>query len=138
MAITDDYRRQHEEILELAGRLSGCLHEQELKDNAQEARNVLSKLSGALKVHLAMEDNSLYPRLLASPDEKVRETAKQFIEEMGGIATAFNDYLKKWTVPAAIRSNPSQFMAETGEILTALRNRIVKENDVLYPIIDRA
>ncbi|VAX27781.1 hypothetical protein MNBD_NITROSPIRAE02-312, partial [hydrothermal vent metagenome] len=37
MLITDDYRKQHKEILELAGKLSGYLYEQKLKNEAQEA-----------------------------------------------------------------------------------------------------
>lgn len=137
MLITDDYRRQHEEILELVSKLSSYLYEQKLKNNAQEARKILSKLSGALKVHLAMEDNSLYPRLLVSKDEKIKEVARQFIEEIGGIAPVFNNYLNKWPNPASIESNPEEFINETSELFSALRNRIDRENNILYPLIDK-
>jgi hemerythrin-like domain-containing protein len=138
MLITDDYRRQHEEILELISKLSGYLYEQKLKNDAQEARKILSKLSGALKVHLAMEDNSLYPRLLASKDEKIKKIARQFIEEIGGIAPVFNNYLNKWPNPASIESNPSEFINETNKLFNALKNRIERENNILYPLIDQS
>jgi len=137
MLITDDYRKQHEEILELVTKLSGYLYEQKLKKEAQEARKILSKLSGALKVHLAMEDNSLYPRLLASKDEEIKKIARQFIEEIGGIAPVFNNYINKWPNPASIESNPSEFVNETNELFNALKNRIDRENNILYPLIDK-
>ncbi|NOY39974.1 MAG: hemerythrin domain-containing protein [Nitrospirae bacterium] len=85
-----------------------------------------------------MEDNSLYPRLLASKDEKIRKIAKQFIEEIGGIAPAFNNYLNKWPNPASIESNPSDFINETRDLFNALKNRIDRENNILYPLIDKA
>ncbi len=137
MLITDEYRRQHEEILGLTNELSGYLHEQKLKNDAQEARKILSKLSGALKVHLAMEDNSLYPRLLQSKDEKIKEVARRFIEEIGGIAPVFNHYLNKWPNPASIENNPLEFIRETTELFNALKNRIERENNILYPLIDK-
>ncbi len=137
MLITDEYRRQHEEILELVNELSGYLYEQKLKNNALEARKILSKLAGALKVHLAMEDNSLYPRLLASNDKEIREVARQFIEEIGGIAPVFNNYLNKWPNPASIESNPLEFINETNELFNALKNRIYREDNILYPLIDK-
>ncbi|GBE36125.1 hemerythrin HHE cation binding domain protein [bacterium BMS3Bbin07] len=137
MLITDEYRRQHEEILELVNELSGYLYEQKLKNNALEARKILSKLAGALKVHLAMEDNSLYPRLLASNDKEIREVARQFIEEIGGITPVFNNYLNKWPNPASIESNPLEFINETNELFNALKNRIYREDNILYPLIDK-
>jgi len=138
MSIIDDYRRQHKEILELVNRLSGYLNEQKLKNDAQEARNILSRLSGALKVHLAMEDNSLYPRLLASRDDKIKKIARQFIEETGGIATVFNNYLDKWPNPASIEGNPMEFINESNQFFNALKNRIYREDNILYPLVDKA
>ncbi|NOZ26054.1 MAG: hemerythrin domain-containing protein [Nitrospirae bacterium] len=138
MPITRDYRKQHEKILELIDELSEYLSEERLKSGAHEARSILSRLSGALKVHLAMEDNSLYPRLLASKDEQIRSTAKQFIEEIGDIASAFNDYLHRWPKAASIENNPVEFINESKEFFRKLGSRIQREDDILYPLLERA
>ena len=137
MPITRDYRSQHEKILELMAELSAYLTEERLKGEAHEAKSILSRLAGALKVHLAMEDNSLYPRLLESKDELVRDTARRFIEEIGGIASAFNDYVNRWPKPLSIENNPVEFINESIEFFKKLKDRIHREDDILYPLVDK-
>ncbi|HEC97974.1 MAG TPA: hypothetical protein ENI58_07480 [Nitrospirae bacterium] len=71
-------------------------------------------------------------------DEKIKKVAIQFLEEIGGIAPAFNNYLNKWANPASIERNPSEFINETNELFNALKNRIERENNILYPLIDQS
>ena len=137
MAKSDRFRQQHEELLGLANELAGELDSDKLASDATTARSALSKLAGKLVLHLGAEDKYLYPDLMASKDAETQKTAQAFVEEMGGIAEAFIAYKDKWTTASAIQSNVAGFIDETKAIYGALANRIDKENNILYPMMDR-
>jgi hemerythrin-like domain-containing protein len=137
MAKSDRFRQQHEELLGLANDLAGELDRNKLTSDASVARSALSKLAGKLVLHLGAEDKYLYPDLMASNDTDTRNTAQKFVDEMGGIAEAFIAYKDKWTTAAAIQSNVDGFIDETKAIYGALAERIDKENNVLYPMMDK-
>jgi hemerythrin-like domain-containing protein len=55
---------------------------------------MLSRLFGKLSVHLTLEDSSLYPRCQQHSDEKLREMAKRFANEMSGHKAAVEGIFK--------------------------------------------
>lgn len=134
MAYTDNFRRQHQEMLDLAGEISGKL-KSDPKD-AKALRMLLSSLAGKLSVHLAMEDKALYPRLMEISAE-AKSLAKSFQDQMGGLGAAFGAYNQKWQLNA-IAADPAGFARETQEVFAALGKRIARENGELYPHADRA
>lgn len=136
MASTKNFRDQHDRALAVAGQISALLNPTALRADASEVRQLLSQLAGALKVHLAMEDESLYPELARSADPKVSATARRFQQEMGGIKSALEAYLGKWPSTGAIQQNPDAFIADTKNVLAALAKRIEKENKELYPLAE--
>ena len=85
MSKTDNFRRQHKELLKLAGDMSALLNTVGTNDGAESVRKLLSNLAGRVKVHLVMEDESLYPQLIAGGDSEISKKAKQYQEEMGEI-----------------------------------------------------
>lgn len=133
MTITEQYRQQHARLLELAGAISSRLGAEPL--DGGEVRMELSRLAGLLKLHLAMEDEVLYPSLAASPDPEVSETARIFAEEMGGLAAAFGAYNERWAVDT-IEREPAMFAEETRRVFAALARRIDRENNELYPLLE--
>ena len=137
MAKSDRFRQQHEELLNLANILAAELDSNKLTDDASSARSALSKLAGKLILHLGAEDEYLYPALMASSDAETKKTAQEFVDEMGGIATAFVAYKDKWPTATAIQSDVNGFINETKAIYGALAQRINKENTVLYPMMDK-
>lgn len=134
MSIIDTFTIQHKELLELAGQLRDSLLAQQLQKDAFMARSILSQIAGKLSVHLAMEDKHLYPALLKSDDERVRIMARQFVDEMGGLANTFKTYKEKWPNPISISKDPQSFITETTQIIKALGARIQKEDSQLYPL----
>src|SRR4051795_2592368 len=82
MAATDAFRKQHAEIGALVESLKSALASRKIVDESDKVRTILSSLFGKLSVHLAMEDNSLYPRLEKHEDPKLREVAHRFAREM--------------------------------------------------------
>jgi Hemerythrin HHE cation binding domain len=86
---------------------------------------------GKLSIHLAMEDQSLYPRLIQHANESIRETAKRFAREMRGVKPAVGSFGRKWT-EAELRTNPTAFCDEAKKLFVVLANRIKRENTQLY------
>jgi iron-sulfur cluster repair protein YtfE (RIC family) len=137
MTKSDRFREQHDELLGLANALLAELDADKLATNAASARSVLNKLTGKLMLHLGAEDRHLYPDLLESPDAETRKLARQFVDEMGGIADTFVEYTEKWRMTGNIQSDVNGFIVETRDIYQALTVRIDKENRLLYPLMDR-
>ncbi len=136
MANTQQFRQQHDDLLTIATKMAESFDVDSLSRDAKEMRALLSELAGKLKVHLAMEDKHLYPKLLAHEDIAVRTTAQKFIDEMGGIAQVFTTYLDRWPHAKAIQGNAAGFIEETKGLFNALGNRINRENNNLYPLLE--
>ena len=134
MSSIDKYTTHHKELLAIAGEISSKFDPEELAKDASEVRNLLATLSGKLKVHLAMEDKALYPRLLEHADTRIKETAQKFQNEMGDISKALNEYLEKWPNFLKIQNDPNGFISETKSIFDALGKRIESEDNILYPM----
>ncbi|MDQ2865416.1 MAG: hemerythrin domain-containing protein [Candidatus Eremiobacteraeota bacterium] len=131
--ITSVFRQQHKALLELAAKMPAkvaAIHE-------AEVRAVLFKLTGALRVHLKLEDERLYPMLLAHSLKSVRDMAARFQREMGGLLEAYNAFHAKWSVTGAVSSDPGKFLHHWAEIVNALGLRIGREDNELYALADK-
>ena len=135
MSFTSKFREQHAEILGIAKKVDAAMAK--LPDAAADVRTELTALAAKVNVHLAMEDDALYPRLHAHADPKVRNLAKKFTDEMSGIKAAFQKYIQTWNEPA-IRRDATGFVAATKGLFAALAQRIQRENTELYPLLDKA
>jgi len=137
MAKSDRFRQQHDELLGLANALAATLDTGKLSADGAPARSALSKLAGKLLLHLGAEDEHLYPNLMSSNDASTKKIAQQFVDEMGGIADAFIRYNTKWKTASGIQADAASFIKETKGIYKALADRIDKENNILYPLMDK-
>lgn len=137
MSFTSGFRRQHDEILEVATEISQHLDANVLKDKHKEALGLLNTLAGKLTAHLTMEDKVLYPKLLSHSDQTVKSTAQEFIDEMGGLSSVFKSYVEKWQNSDDIKNQAESFIDETKGIFDALGQRVEKENTILYPLADQ-
>lgn len=134
MGRSDNFRRQHDKILALSSELEGLTPVVGDPKQAQGVRKKISELLGVLQVHLSMEDEALYPRLMQSPDAHTRATAKRFQDEMGTLGKRTKELIGKWTA-SYIEREPA-FWPEMKKALGALRERIDRENVELYPLND--
>lgn len=133
---TEKFRGQHNVLVYHAEDLYTRATSIETIEDAKAARKLLNHFAGKLVVHLAKEDKSLYPTLLKSSDPKVVALTKRFIREMGDLAETFEGYTKRWVNPQTILENNEDFAAETKSIVTALGQRIDRENNELYVLAD--
>lgn len=93
------------------------------------------ELSSALIAHLKTEDWILYPQLMASADPHVAATAREFSEEMGGLAQAYREHCRSWSANA-IAADWAGYCSASRGLIDALNNRITRENRELYPLLE--
>jgi hemerythrin-like domain-containing protein len=137
MGQTDTFRRQHQEILGLVKELQPQLNAVSLRDAAGVTTG-LQRLATMLKAHLALEDSTLYPKLMTHADPAVAATARRYQQEIGGLQTAFSNYLERWPTASSIQQEPDLFVSQTQQVVAALLARIEREDGELYPMADRS
>jgi len=137
MRPTDTYRKHHQELRAIADRIQQVLDVAAITRDPATAAQAVRELFGKFSVHLALEDNSLYPRCLRDDDSRLRQVALRFQSEMGDLGTRFDSYKKSWPGPLAIARDPAAFVADTFVVLDLLRARVRREEDEFYDIVDR-
>jgi hypothetical protein len=137
MLASDRFRRQHEELLQLALEIDAALKGPAFPGNARDIRRMMARLKGKLVVHSSMENEALYPRLLQHADPAVRALAQKLFDELGGIYDAFGAHHAKWSSVELIEADPSAYAGHTLAIFEQLRLRMDRENGELYPLADR-
>lgn len=138
MSATQNFRRQHQDLLQLALEIEALLTPDGVRADAAGVRKRLARFAGKLHVHASMEDEALYPRLLAHPDAALRSLARAFRDELGDLYGAFFTYIQRWPSSEAVEANAAEFIRETREVFRLLERRMVRENDELYAAADLA
>lgn len=128
-------RQEHAELVTIVTQLQNLI-DRETPPPQVDLFQVRRKLSSVLIAHLKAEDWVLYPPLLSSADPTVAATAKQFVDEMGGLAQAYAVFSEKWDA-LSIEADWAHYRAEAKGIIDALTSRIVRENRDLYPLLEK-
>ena len=136
MAATDRYRDQHRDVLRTVGVLKALMNPDALARDPEPAYDVMMALAGKLKVHFTMEDQRLYPRLMAHDQARIRDTARAYQSEMGNLMELFDAFLQRWVEPDSIRRSPDRYIGEANDFLHRLLRRIEKEDHLLYVLVD--
>lgn len=130
--------RQHNEIMEITGKIGQlALNERQAAANAQEISLLLAQLAGKLKNHLLIEDQFVYPRLQGHQDNMVQEISNRFFTEMGGLVSVFEAFKQRFRGASKIVADPADFIAGFKMVAAGLAERIGKENDQLYSLLDQ-
>ncbi len=133
---TDLYQKQHAEIKRVMGQVAALLDVNALRNNADDVRSLISRLVGKLSVHLALEDNVLYPYLESSSNPKLTELGKSFRTQVGGLRKALNSYKDAWPTAVSIQENPDQFVKDTEAFIDVIKKRVQLEDDELFTAIN--
>lgn len=138
MKNSQNFTRQHDDLLIIVADISKYLNSHiSVTENASEISNLMAKFSGKLKVHLAMEDQSLYPSMMSSDDKETSETSNRFSREMGDLSAIFQSYMMSYRTSKEIRNKPEVFLSDTKKLFKALGDRIDRENTILFPLFDK-
>ena len=136
MARTDSFRRQHAELAALAMEIRGRLTADEIERDARGVRTALARFGGKLRMHARMENEALYPDLMAHPDEAVRSKASQLLDEVGTLYAMFDHLEQRWASAEVVASKPREFILDVLACFESLGRRMSVENKTLYPLAD--
>lgn len=103
--------------------------------NKPEGLNELKAAKELLLAHLRKEDDRLYPDLnkAAEKDANIKRILDLFAKDMGEIAKAALAFFAKHETGA----NSASFAADFGGLMSALGNRVRKEETILYKEYDK-
>ena len=93
----------------------------------------LGQLDSLLTPHLAVEDEQIYPLLLASDDAGQRIMAEEAIYAFASVASDWATLVTTWNAPA-IAADRAGFVTGLQGFLDTLQRRVKAENEVLYPM----
>lgn len=101
---------------------------------AVEITLMMARLTGILRIHLALEDEILYPALRKSSDPRTAEIGERYWREMGGLADIFLDFVERWKRADTLLAEQAKFRSESATVFKALADRIEKEHREIYPL----
>lgn len=136
MSMVETLNNQHSELLQLSEDVLSLVYPNGLTADPATIRLSLLLLFGRLTVHLTTEDEHVYPILTRHPDRPVRDVARRFELELGGLARALDTYKTTWMNEDAIREKTDEFIHHTRLLLAALAQRIAKEDSELYVLLE--
>ncbi len=136
MAFTDRLRQQHDLATIMTDHLRDLVRRHRPGDNAIEIATQLARLLSVLRIHLAEEDELLYPALIATNDGIAVALAERYRVEMGSLAWDVEEFMRHWSSSAVIAQRFEAFESDLDRMLGALVARIDRENFSLYPIAD--
>lgn len=134
MGITEKLRDDHDALLKLADVFRDIL-KQPVAPAGVDLIKFRSAFSKELVAHLTREDWLLYPALLQSSDKVISAAAQAFIDEMGGLLAAYKAWSGEWLTERIV-AEWKTFVTDTSALLDALSQRIERENNELYPLVE--
>ncbi len=114
-----------------------CSTAEALAVDASPTCEILGVLAVRLVTHLDREDDIIYPQLVTHKVESVRAMAQLLKKRVGGLDRTFRSYVEDWSSASLVEKSPKKFIAETKGLLRVLKMRIKREDEELYPLVDR-
>lgn len=127
--------RQHDNIKAEISYIENAITAVRTTVSTSELALHISRLAGQLKIHLMEEDKFLYPELLRSEDPKIRSMTEEYISQMGNLAAEYTDFKNKYNIANKINANIDNFYVDAKHIITALKERILREDRELYFLV---
>lgn len=104
------------------------------RPGAVEITLMIARLTGILRIHLALEDEILYPALRKSSNPRTAEIAERNWREMGGLADTYLDFADAWKSADVLLAEQARFRSESTAVFKALAERIAREHREVYPL----
>lgn len=130
----DKFKHQHLDILDSIDRLRASSQEG-VAEHAEEIAARIVAMSGVVRLHLAVENDTLYPAL-AKGDLHLARMSQAYRNEMGDIAAEYLAFAGRWNLASRLVKAPEQFRQEANRVLRNLYERIRREDREFYPAIE--
>ncbi len=127
--LVDKLKKEHTILVKTLDSMAG------LGITTKDGQAALYSAKEALLAHLSLEDKELYPvlRRAAESDDAVKRTLDVFAKDMEEISKTALSFFGKYSQGG----DSLEFAKELGRLLGALKNRIGREEDVLYAQFDK-
>ena len=127
--LVDRLKKEHKILVEALDSMTT------LGVTSKDGQEKLYAAKEALLAHLSLEDRELYPvlRKAAESDDAVKRTLDVFAKDMEEISNTALSFFAKY----AQGGDSLEFAKELGRLMGALKNRIGREEDVLYAQYDK-
>ena len=129
------FKQQHVQILQIIHRMRR-LATDGIAENASELAREIRLMKSKVALHLSIENDILYPRLEKRADAQVSRLAREYQEEMTGLAEGFGRFVERWGAESAVGGDPEGFRRDCNSVLKALHRRIQRENTDFYPQVE--
>ena len=93
-------------------------------------------MSALIKLHLAVEDQVLYPALQADRQSDLARLARHYQSDMVPIAAAYDAFARRWNTSQRVRENAAGFRDDANLVLRKLHERMLREDRDFYPQIE--
>lgn len=133
----EKFKHQHRDIL---GNISALrrLAQAGVAQNAADIAELIVSMSSTIKLHLAVEDQALYPALQRGANAELARMGEQYQKDMGPIAQAYDAFAKRWNRPESVRRDEQHFRDDANRVLRMVFDRMQRENRDFYPRIEGA
>jgi len=131
----DKLKHQHIDILRRVAALRTLTHAG-VADNAQAIAEGIVGMSAVIKLHLAVEDQALYPSLQRGGDADLARLGRKYQAEMAPLAQAYDAFVRRWNTAQHLREDAEGFRADANNVLRRLHERMQRENLEFYPRIE--
>ena len=133
-----ELNEQNHRITELSNVLRYLLKDRSMCDT-DSCCTLFSNYVTLVKEHIDTVDRNMYSDLLASPDEKVNNVAKNFMSGSVEVKKILQKFTKKWcpthnTQDLRIKDH-QQFLGAIDELFEIVLQRILDETEHLYPLV---
>jgi succinate dehydrogenase flavin-adding protein (antitoxin of CptAB toxin-antitoxin module) len=133
-----ELNEQNHRITELSHVLRYLLKDRSMCDTGS-CCNLFNNYVDQVKQHIEHVDKNMYSDLLASPDEKVNNVAKNFMSGSVEVKKILQKFTKKWCpshsgTELKIKDH-QKFLDETDELFDIVLQRILDETEHLYPLV---
>lgn len=131
----DKFKHQHTDILRSIATLR-ALAQTGVEGNASAIAQGIVAMSGTIKLHLAVEDQVLYPALQRGDNPDLARLGRKYQSEMASIASAYDAFARRWNTAENVRRNAQGFRDEANVVLRSVFERMQREDHDFYPRIE--
>ena len=139
MITYEELNEQNHRITELSNVLHYLFKDRAMCDTAS-CCDLFYRYVDLVKEHIETVDRQMYKDLLASPDEKVSNVAKNFMSGSTEIKRILREFMHRWCPSAKKREalhikDHETFLSDTDELFEIVLHRIQHETEKLYPLV---
>ncbi|MCL5741476.1 MAG: hemerythrin domain-containing protein [Betaproteobacteria bacterium] len=133
----DKFKHQHADIMSDISALRR-LAQAGVAQNAADIARLIVSMSSTIKLHLAVEDQALYPALQRGDNPELARMGQKYQTDMGPIAQAYEAFARLWSRADSVLHDEQAFRDDANRVLRMVHERMQRENRVFYPRIEAA